>query len=96
MARYKIQDGNQLQIVPVCLSDQLDPGTLEYAIHYLLEKRLDLSRFDGRYSNDETGRRAYDPRMLFKIVLFAPFMSFLGVSCDWGNTDSAQIATEEN
>jgi hypothetical protein len=36
----------------------LVPGTLEYAIHHVVEERLDLSIFDERYSNDETGRKA--------------------------------------
>ena len=46
------------------------PGTLEYAIHHVVEQRLDLSIFDERYCSDETGRRAIDPKILLKIVLF--------------------------
>jgi transposase len=41
---------------------------LEYAIHHVVEERLDLSNFDERYSNDETGRKAIDPKVLIKIV----------------------------
>jgi transposase len=70
MARYKPYDYNQLMMVPVSLEDQLMPGTLEYAIHHVVEERLDLSMFDDRYSNDETGRTAIDPKVLIKIVLF--------------------------
>jgi transposase len=32
---------------------------------------MDLSLFDEKYKNDETGRFAYDPKILLKIVLFA-------------------------
>ena len=32
---------------------------------------MDLSCFDDRYENDETGRLAYDPKVLLKIVLLA-------------------------
>jgi transposase len=32
---------------------------------------MDMSIFDGNYQNDETGRRAYDPKILLKVVLFA-------------------------
>lgn len=71
MARYKKYDYNQMLMVPVSLSNQLLPGTLEYAIHRLIEERIDTSSFDQRYSNDDTGRRAYDPKVLLKIVLFA-------------------------
>ena len=70
MARYKRYDYNQLMMVPLSLAEQLMPGTLEYAIHNVVEERLDLSIFDERYCNDETGRKAIDPRVLIKIVLF--------------------------
>ena len=70
MARYKPYDYSQLMMVPVSLSEQLVPGTLEYAIHHVIEERLDLSAFDERYRNDETGCRAFDPKVLLKIVLF--------------------------
>jgi len=71
MPRYKSYDYDQLLMVPVSLDQQLMPGTLEYAIHTLIEERIDTSVFDEKYSNDETGRRAYDPKVLLKIVLFA-------------------------
>jgi len=70
MARYREYDYSQLMMVPVCLEEQLIPGTLEYAIHHIVEERLDLSIFDKRYCNDETGRKAIDPKVLIKIVLF--------------------------
>ena len=70
MAKYKPYDYNQLMMVPVSLEEQLVPGTLEYAIHHVIEERLDLSIFDERYCNDETGRKAIAPKVLTKIVLF--------------------------
>ncbi len=69
MAKYKNYDYSQSQLIPVSLKDQLMPGTLEFAIHTLVEERLDVSVFDGKYQNDATGRRAYDPKILLKIVL---------------------------
>jgi transposase len=54
----------------VSLEEQLMPGTLEYAIHNVVEERLDLSMFERRYCNDETGRKAINPKVLIKIVLF--------------------------
>ena len=47
VARYKHYDYDQLMMVPVSLEEQLMPGTLEYAIHHVVEERLDLSIFDG-------------------------------------------------
>lgn len=70
MARYKQYDYNQMMMIPVSLDEQLIPGTLEYAIHHVVEERLDLSFFEERYCNDETGRKAIDPKVLIKIVLF--------------------------
>lgn len=70
MARYKHYDYNQLMMVSVSLEDQMMPGTLEYAINHVVEERLDLSIFDERYRNDETGRKAIAPKILIKIVLF--------------------------
>jgi transposase len=69
MARFKPYDYDQTEMVPVNLSQQLEPGTLEYAIHYIVSERLDLSSFEAKFDNDETGRPAYDPRILLKVVL---------------------------
>jgi transposase len=71
MARYKRYDYSQRSLVPVSFEEQLMPGTLEFAIHTLVETRMDMSVFDDNYQNDETGRRAYDPKILLKVVLLA-------------------------
>jgi transposase len=71
MAKYKRYDYSQSVLIPVCLPEQLVPGTLEFAIHTLVESRMDMSVFDSNYQNDETGRSAYDPKILLKVVLLA-------------------------
>ena len=71
MARFKTYDYRQRILLPVSLEDQLMPGTLEFAIHTLVEKRLDMAIFHGKYRNDATGRAAYDPKILLKVVLLA-------------------------
>jgi transposase len=71
MGKYKHYDYSQNVMIPVSLDEQLMPGTLEFAIHALVENRMDMSIFDGRYNNDETGRWAYDPKVLLKVVLLA-------------------------
>ncbi len=70
MAKYKRYDYSQGVLIPVSYHEQLMPGTLEFAIHTLVDRRIDLSIFEDRYNNDETGRRAYDPKVLLKVVLF--------------------------
>jgi transposase len=71
LARYKTYDYRQRVLLPVSLEDQLMLGPLEFALHTLVGKRLDLSIFAGKYRNDETGRAADDPKILLKIVLLA-------------------------
>ncbi len=69
MAKYKRYDYKQSLMIPVWLEDQLMPGTLEFAIHTLVERRMDMSVFDANYQNDDVGRSAYDPKILLKVVL---------------------------
>jgi len=71
MAKYKHYDYSQSLLIPVSLQEQLMPGTLEFAIHTLVERRIDMSVFDTRYQNDDTGRSAYNPKILLKVVLLA-------------------------
>jgi len=69
MAKYKRYDYKQSLMIPVSLEDQIMPGTLEFAIHTLVESRMDMSVFDANYQNDDVGRSAYDPKILLKVVL---------------------------
>jgi len=70
MARYKHIDTSP-RLLPVDLGQQLLPGTFEHALNHLLDHEIDLSCFDARFCNDETGATAYPPAMLLKVVLFA-------------------------
>jgi len=58
-------------MVVINYRDQFQPGTCQYAIHYLIDNKLDLSIFFPNYNNDDGGRPAYDPAILLKIILFA-------------------------
>jgi hypothetical protein len=71
MAKFKTYDYRQRMLLPVSLENQLIPGTLELAIHILVEKRLDMFIFEGKYRNDATGRAAYDPKIILKVVVLA-------------------------
>ncbi len=71
MPRFKPYDYNQDAMVVINYKDQLQPGTFEHAVHYLVDNKLDLSVFYPKYKNDETGCPAYDPALLLKIILFA-------------------------
>lgn len=69
MAKFKPYNYNQTIMIPVCLTEQLMPGTLEHAIHHVVESRIDMSIFNARYQNDDTGAPAFDPKILLKVVL---------------------------
>ncbi len=71
MAKYKKYSYDQARFIPIHFDKQILPGTFEYTLSYLIDNEIDLSLFDNRYSNDETGAPAYDPSILLKIVLYA-------------------------
>ena len=71
MARYKPYSYAQGKFIPVHFEKQIIPGTFEYSLSHLIDHELDLSIFDERYRNAETGASAYDPRILLKIILYA-------------------------
>lgn len=71
MPRFIPYDYNQSSMVVINYQDQLHTGTFEHALHHLIDNKLDISVFYPRFRNDYTGRRAYDPAILLKIILFA-------------------------
>jgi len=71
MANYRINNHAQTVMLAINFEDQLQEGTFEYTLHHLIDKYIDLSEFDSDYQNDKTGRRAYHPATLLKIILFA-------------------------
>ena len=71
MARYKDYDYRQTKMIPISFERQILPGSFEYTLSYLVDHELDLTIFERRYCNDETGAPAYDPALLLKIVLYA-------------------------
>ena len=71
MAKYKKYSYSQARFIPVHFDKQIIPGTFEYTLNYLIDNEIDLSLFDDRFRNDDTGAPAYDPAILLKIILFA-------------------------
>lgn len=71
MPNFIPSEYKQDALIAINFEEQLQPGTFEYAIHYLIENKIDLTVFNARYSNDKSGRAAYSPGILLKIILFA-------------------------
>ena len=69
MARYKPVDRHLSKLLAVRFSEQILPGSFEYAVNWLVDHEIDMRVFDARYRNDQTGAAAYDPAVLLKIVL---------------------------
>jgi len=71
MARFKPYDYGQMKLIPVSFKEQILPGTFEYTLNHLIDHEIDLTVFEHRYQNEETGAPAYDPAILLKIILYA-------------------------
>ena len=51
--------------------DQIVPGTFEYALNHIVENELDVSIFESKYRNDDTGAPAFAPEIVLKIILYS-------------------------
>jgi hypothetical protein len=49
MAKFKRYDYSQKVLIPVSLEEQLVPGSLEFAIHTLIDTRMDMSVFEDNF-----------------------------------------------
>jgi len=77
MARYKDTQKAQDLLLSINLSEQIIPGTFEYTVNHLIDKKLDLSIFDRKYNNDYTGAPAMEPRILLKIIIYCYQMGII-------------------
>jgi transposase len=58
-------------MIPLRFEEQIQAGTIEHAINFLVDNEINLRGFEARYRNDETGAPAIHPSILLKVVLFA-------------------------
>jgi transposase len=71
MAKYREYSYEQEMLLPVSLRRQIQPGTFEYTVNYVVDHEVDLRVFESRYRNDDTGAPAIDPAILLKVILLA-------------------------
>jgi transposase len=64
----KIQDN---VFIHFKLSEQIIGGTLEHTIEFMVDNKIDMMPFEKRIKNDKTGRPAWNPKILLKIILFS-------------------------
>ena len=61
MVKFKHYDYNQMSMVVINYLEQIQPVRFEFALHYLISEKLDLSVFHKPYRNDADDRPVYDP-----------------------------------
>ncbi len=70
MPNFIHNDFNQNRLVSISYCEQLLPDTFEHTLWHIVHECLDFSAFSKRYKNDRGGRAAYDPAILFTVVVF--------------------------
>ena len=71
MPRYKPVNYAQGQFISIQFDHQIQPGSFEYALNYIVDHKLDFTAFHALHSNDKMGAPAYDPRVMLKIVPYS-------------------------
>ena len=71
MPRFKPVNTQQAMWIGVDFDEQIIEGTFEYTLCQLIDHAVDLSVFEERYKNDDTGASAYSPAVLLKVILYA-------------------------
>jgi transposase len=71
MPRFKPYNYNQGEFIPIQFDKQIKPGSFEYALSYIVDHKLNVSKFVERVRNDDGGAPAYDPKIMLKIVIYA-------------------------
>ena len=57
MPRFKDYNYKQSKLLVLNFEDQLQAGTFEYAIHYLIDNKLDLSIFHHHYKKNQPDKK---------------------------------------
>jgi len=72
MAKYRTTEASfgQGLFLNVNLNEQLLPGTFEHMLNELIGNKIDISLFDLKYKNDETGAGAVPPAALLKLIIY--------------------------
>ncbi len=58
-------------MIPISYEKQIEAGISEYTIDYIVDNIIDTTKLERKYKNDETGAKAYSPKVLLKIVFLA-------------------------
>jgi len=70
MPNFIPHDFNQDRFISISYEKQLPPGSFENILWHIVHECLDFSGFNKRYKNDHGGRAAYNPAILFTVVIY--------------------------
>ena len=71
MANFIDDNINQTVFLDVNFLDTLGENTFEFSLYTLLTDTLDLSEFTDKYKNKKSGRKAYPPALLLRVIFYA-------------------------
>ena len=71
MANFKEDNIRQQTFLNVDFLEVLGDNTFEYSLYQLLEREELLSAFIAQYKNHRSGRKAYHPAMLLRVIFYA-------------------------
>ena len=64
-------------MIVIDFKEQIYSEPFAKTLHILIENHIDLSAFYENYDNDAGGRKAYDPAMMLKIILFSYYKGIM-------------------
>ena len=70
MPNFKPDNIHQRTLLDVDFLEVIGTDTFEYCLYALLEREQMLSAFEAHYKNDHAGRRAYEPKLLLRVILY--------------------------
>lgn len=71
MANFKADNVRQQTLLNVDFIEVLGTNTFEYSLYCLLEREELLGAFIAQYKNHHSGRKAYHPAMLLRVIFYA-------------------------
>ena len=71
MANFKADNIRQQTLLNVDFLEVLGVDTFEYSLYRLLEREEIVEQFVAQYQNAHSGRKAYPPALLLRIIFYA-------------------------
>ncbi len=77
MANLIYANTNQIAMITINFQEQIELDPFAKTLHNLIENHIKLDAFYDQYKNDRGGRKAYDPAILLKLIIFSYYKGIL-------------------